>query len=704
MPGTVGYSADNSSGFPRWPKPHPGGGKTGLYAPRGLRPVQHQRQPPIAPHPTPGRHPTPVGGSTHHRPTTPRNAPRPTTPRNTGYSARVLPAPTIEPESGQYLPEGVVTIHPPPEAPDAVLWFTTDGSPPDPLLCALRYSGPIPLQMLSTHGTLVVRAACTPRLHSGALSSEAVAVYTRMAGDQLLPPRWSVYDGDRLSGLDTITITARKGATIYFTTDGTDPMQKAQLYRGPFRLGHITGMRYDSVITLTAVAVADNCRPSLPSTVRPFLCAPPPPPQPPVRVPSARDPAPVSPQSNRQFLAPVPTIIPAPEVRILSDHSCNRVLISAHVRPPGVKVLYWITLDKGQPTAPAATDGPEYFPTPGPLPIEAHPDGAVLIDLVAEGEDGSRSHATHVVVAPLFTKVETKVERPVTPPRQQPRVFDIIEPDLELLARAEAAFRDFSSLYRTLSGAHADIPGAIASGASRVLMVGAEHLHGSCVLVVCCLTARSEEGIELPGDPPERPLSPINTRHFREAGDVLHDVYFELLAVQRLAKRGGAAADAAGAVALAQSVGRACAEACAAVREVAARLRSVGSVVSYADKATVTDTLVNEPPPPPPPPPPRDTRLEDLLHALMAAAASAEAACRNESDEGRRRVLCAAGASALSEICSRAAPTPPEAADAAVFFSRLRGMLDGGHISPPRTVSVQAYPPPPTGGHIVFPL
>eukprot|EP01062_Namystynia_karyoxenos_P046714 TRINITY_DN3507_c0_g1_i1.p1 TRINITY_DN3507_c0_g1~~TRINITY_DN3507_c0_g1_i1.p1 ORF type:complete len:686 (+),score=169.06 TRINITY_DN3507_c0_g1_i1:75-2132(+) len=668
---------------PLWPKPHPTGGPV-----RPGRPLRTAA----------------VGGGWGPEE-------QQITPPDPGLRRRLAPAPIISPDGGPQSPRGHVTIRPPPELPaDTRLRFTTDGT--DPGAGSEQYCAPVPLRPLATQDRLEVRAICDIR---GMTPQVAAATFTRRSHappepppqqqqqqpQQLLPPRWSVRDGERLQPDTLVRLSLPRGAAgALMTADGSNPLgQGHYLYRGPFRLGCLAGPRGDEAVRLAAVSVADGWRPSVPAAVGVFVCAPragTPPPQPrPHALHSLPGPAVPLP-------AP-PAPVPAPVVRVVADPNCRqrRVLIGAYCLPPAESIVFRSALDPAdtQPTPPAASGAAMVFPSPGPLPVPVHDTHTTLVTLVARTADGRESHPAHVAVPPIFVEVR---ERPAAaPPRSPPRADLPPAPDMELLIRVDAACRDFSAVHRQLSAAHADPRAAAAAGAGSQLMVGAEQLHASCVLVICCLAASDEgDGVTLPADDEQGPpLSPLHSRHFREAGDLLVDIYyFALLDAQRLGKEGGAAAHPRRALDLAGDLADRAARACAAVRAVARRLRCFGP--QYADAAT--DAL-----PLPSPARPGPSPLELFLAALLRAAADAERRC-GAAGEGQR-AACAEGMGKLGALCSAEAAPRPDAAPAAAFFARAQVLLSAPEPAPPPPPPPPPAPPTPVAsprrdGHVVFDL
>lgn len=155
----------------------------------------------------------------------------------------------------------------------AVIYYTTDGSIPDPRSeSTLVYSAdaPLPLRIadptaMNAQKTLTVTAiAIGPNMKPSATMVASVTVHYPQAADVTFSPQPGTYSSDQSVALGTTT----EGATIYYTSsdDGTEPPtpvpgQSSTLrYESPISVaGHGTS------ITFTAIAVADQMLDSAPA-------------------------------------------------------------------------------------------------------------------------------------------------------------------------------------------------------------------------------------------------------------------------------------------------------------------------------------------------------------------------------------------------------------------------------------------------------
>ncbi len=131
-------------------------------------------------------------------------------------------APVVSPPGGVFSQPVTVTLA---AGPDAVIRYTTDGS--DPTEASALYAGPLPI---ATATDLRARATSP----GWAASPVTQAVYQFNYGvleRPILAPASGAYDS-----AVTVTISGPSGASLFYTTDGSDPMPGAQLYAGPFTL------------------------------------------------------------------------------------------------------------------------------------------------------------------------------------------------------------------------------------------------------------------------------------------------------------------------------------------------------------------------------------------------------------------------------------------------------------------------------------
>ncbi len=138
--------------------------------------------------------------------------------------------PLFIPAGGSYVQEQNVAISVYPN--DANIYFTTDGSMPvaDP---ALLYTGAIPVTQTTT-----IRAFAT--MAGWQDSDPEMVTYTL----NVLPPLVSHASGLYPNPISVSFTNQNPGATIYYTTDGTDPLEiPANLYGGAFVVSANTRVR-----------------------------------------------------------------------------------------------------------------------------------------------------------------------------------------------------------------------------------------------------------------------------------------------------------------------------------------------------------------------------------------------------------------------------------------------------------------------------
>lgn len=141
-----------------------------------------------------------------------------------------IAAPTITPISGTYTEAQTVTITN--NAEGATVYYTTDGT--TPTASSTEYAGPF---VLNQNGTYTIKAI--------AISSEgksSVATNTITINIQIDAPTINPADGSQIDETTDITISVASGNTIYYTTDGTDPVKNGELtgtaksYSVPFNM------------------------------------------------------------------------------------------------------------------------------------------------------------------------------------------------------------------------------------------------------------------------------------------------------------------------------------------------------------------------------------------------------------------------------------------------------------------------------------
>ena len=138
--------------------------------------------------------------------------------------------PTISPAGGAVLSGTTVTLST--TTAGATIYYTTDGTAPG--TSSTMYTTPIAI----TAATNIQAMATAPGLADSAVAS---AVYTVLA--PVATPTFSPAAGAVLSGALVSISTTTAGATIYYTTDGTDPGPATMQYAGPIAITAATTLK-----------------------------------------------------------------------------------------------------------------------------------------------------------------------------------------------------------------------------------------------------------------------------------------------------------------------------------------------------------------------------------------------------------------------------------------------------------------------------
>jgi alpha-tubulin suppressor-like RCC1 family protein len=163
----------------------------------------------------------------------------------TAVYTMLVATPTMSPGTGTYTTPQTVTISS--SSPNPTIRYTTDGTDPTP--SSTQYTGPLAVGSSTTLKARGFKAGWTT-------SGTASATYTMNFGTLAAPtmdPATSTY-------VDSVavTVTASAGATIRYTTDGTDPTSGSSVYTGPITL--------TSTTTLKAKAFETDYNPSSTTT------------------------------------------------------------------------------------------------------------------------------------------------------------------------------------------------------------------------------------------------------------------------------------------------------------------------------------------------------------------------------------------------------------------------------------------------------
>ncbi|GAA2175757.1 hypothetical protein GCM10009784_19440 [Arthrobacter parietis] len=113
---------------------------------------------------------------------------------------------------------------------DLPIFFTTDGTPPEP--DGNLYTGPITINADTVLQFIAV--------NQGVASSIVTETYTI---DTVAPELTTTTPGGTFTAATTATLAASEGAAIRFTTDGTEPTVASTLYTAPIAIAQTTTLR-----------------------------------------------------------------------------------------------------------------------------------------------------------------------------------------------------------------------------------------------------------------------------------------------------------------------------------------------------------------------------------------------------------------------------------------------------------------------------
>lgn len=147
------------------------------------------------------------------------------------YSLGELAAtPSISPNGGTYNLSQDVTLAT--TTPDATIRYTLDGT--DPTVSSPAYTAPF---SLTATRTVKARTFKDGFITSGTAS----AVFTILDAQTVQPPTIAPNGGDYAISQQVTLATTTEGATIRYTTNGSDPTATSTLYSGPFTItGNVT--------------------------------------------------------------------------------------------------------------------------------------------------------------------------------------------------------------------------------------------------------------------------------------------------------------------------------------------------------------------------------------------------------------------------------------------------------------------------------
>jgi len=134
-----------------------------------------------------------------------------------GYIGEAVAKPVFSPDPGQYYPHVEVEISC--DTPGATIYYTTDGS--DPTESSNEYTEPITITTTTTLKARAFKKGQTP-------SSIATARY--IIDDTVKKPVFTPSPGEYPEPQQVFIVSDTPGATIYYTTDGSDPTESSNKY------------------------------------------------------------------------------------------------------------------------------------------------------------------------------------------------------------------------------------------------------------------------------------------------------------------------------------------------------------------------------------------------------------------------------------------------------------------------------------------
>ena len=167
--------------------------------------------------------------------------------------------PSISPNGGTFT--GSIQVSMADTTPNAVIFFTTDGS--EPTTGSPSYQGTLVLTSNTVLKAMAVAAGLTP-------SAVATANFAVAAPQQTPAPTFSPGAGTFTNSVQVGITDSDSGAAIYYTTDGTTPSTNSQPYQGP--------LTFTTNTTLSAIALTAGKNPSAVTTANYVVTIPPPPP------------------------------------------------------------------------------------------------------------------------------------------------------------------------------------------------------------------------------------------------------------------------------------------------------------------------------------------------------------------------------------------------------------------------------------------
>ena len=168
--------------------------------------------------------------------------------------------PAFSPDAGTYTEAQSVTISC--ETTGATIYYTTDGS--DPSASSTKYSSAIAVGETTTIKAIAVKDGMTD-------SSVASATYTINIPPQTVATPAFSPDAGTYTEAQSVTISCETtGATIYYTTDGSNPSASSTAYSGAITVGETTTIKAiavkegmtDSSVASTTYTISEGPEPS----------------------------------------------------------------------------------------------------------------------------------------------------------------------------------------------------------------------------------------------------------------------------------------------------------------------------------------------------------------------------------------------------------------------------------------------------------
>lgn len=147
-----------------------------------------------------------------------------------------LATPTFDPTTGTYHSEQQVKITS--TDTNVTIYYTTDGTDPATSTSRKQYTGAITIG----EGETTLKAIAVSKDDDSYVSTVASATYKVQIPDVILPdaPTFSVASGTYTSALTVELKTATDGATLYYTTDGSEPSESSSKYTSPIAVDKST--------------------------------------------------------------------------------------------------------------------------------------------------------------------------------------------------------------------------------------------------------------------------------------------------------------------------------------------------------------------------------------------------------------------------------------------------------------------------------